>query len=791
MKQLRFTVLLLLALPLFSFGQNKLAIGEWESLQSYRNGVYVTQSPNSIIYTTGRAVFFLDKEELSITQLTRDDGLAETEIKLLRYHPPTETLIIVYDNSVIDLFRNGRFSTLRQIDNFNFSGGDNSINDLFFGEGNIIYIAAGYGVSALNLDDETFLFTTFTGVAVSGVVLFENQLYAATDEGIYRVQRSGVNLQDFGNWIRLSVANGLPEDYSSSALNIWRDELYFGVNEDIWRWNNGTPTLHYDTEALNYRLQYLSPGPFYLLAGYRPIPGGALDRKVVLVTETGFDREVVTNCVGPTNYAIEESSGRIWFGDDWEGVRYLEGAGTPECERLFYPGPISDRNYRMEHDGNALWVVGGTLTTNLSPTGKIEGLYRYQEGEWSTFNRNTRDELAGQDQVRNNFDDLADYVGIDIDPTGNKVWVGTYWEGAFSMDRETEEIILYDESNTSLQNAVGEVAGRVRVGNPDVDQQGNVYFPNALADEELPVSVRTAAGEWAALGGNCGRNEAFALAVDGAGLIWVLHGIVDGGGVTVIDPGADLLDPSDDDCRLILANNSALPANEVRSIAVDLDGDVWIGTAQGIVIFECGRAALDDNLCNGRTPVVVENDFTGLLLETEDCQSITIDGANRKWIGTGGGAYLLSADGLEQLAFFDEDNSPLLNNLVRDIAVNPKDGTVFFGTESGIISYRSDATEAGNLNRENLVVFPNPVEPGYDGPIAIEGVARDARIKITDISGKLVFETNALGGQVLWDGADYNGRRVQSGVYLVFASTNGRFRFDDPDAAVGKIVFVR
>ena len=195
----------------------------------------------------------------------------------------------------------------------------------------------------------------------------------------------------------------------------------------------------------------------------------------------------------------------------------------------------------------------------------------------------------------------------------------------------------------------------------------------------------------------------------------------------------------------------------------------------------------------GRRPAVRADDgFGGFLLETEEIRAIKTDGGNRKWIGTTGGVFLLSPDGSEQLAFFDEENSPLLDNLVRSIAINPTDGTVYFGTEFGIISYKADASTARQFFPEELTIFPNPVEPGYDGPVAIDGLQRDARVKITDVSGKLVFESTATGGRFLWDGADYNGRRVTSGVYLVFASSNGRrIGLTNPDAAVGKIVFIR
>lgn len=234
------------------------SLGEWQTLQSYRYGTYVTESPNSIIYTTGRALFFLDKEDLSITRLAREDGLDQARIRRVRYHHPTETLIIVYENSVIDLLRDGQFSTLRQIDNFSFSG-DKQINEIFFGEDNLVYLAAGYGVSALSLDDETFPFTTFTGVAVNATAVFADQLYAATDEGIYRAPLNGVNLNDFGNWELLTGRLGFPGDYTSRTLNVYKDQLYFSINSDLYRLQADTATLFYDyTDEAGWNPQYLS-----------------------------------------------------------------------------------------------------------------------------------------------------------------------------------------------------------------------------------------------------------------------------------------------------------------------------------------------------------------------------------------------------------------------------------------------------------------------------------------------------------------------------------------------------
>ena len=770
------------------------SLGEWNTLQSYRFGTYVTQSPNSIIYTTGKAIFYLDKEDLSISRLAREDGLAEARIRLIRYHDPTGTLIIIYESGVIDLLRNGQFSTLRQIDNFNFSG-DKRINEMFFDpDRNVVYLAAGYGLSALDLDEETFLFTTFTGVGVNGAAIHDDFLYVATEEGVYRAARQGVNLNDFGNWALLGEAYSLPGDYISTAINIFKDELYFSVDEDVFKFQADTAALFYDaSDAVPWRLQYLSVSENRILAGYSCPPDDCGSRQLAFLNERGVFR-TINSCIFKSRYALEDDQGRIWFAEEngGGGIRYLNSFASGDCNIIEYDGPLVDENYRMIHDGTSLWVAPALLDENFSPALDFTGAYRYMDGEWSFFNSGNVEAFRGQDGEVGGDDDAFSIIDVYYDETNDLHWFSSFFEGvvAFSEDTETGE--LFDESNTMLQNSIGAGLGRVRVAGVVADDEGFTYVANSRAENGDFISVRSPDGQWGLLGGNCSLNNALAIDIDELGYLWVVHATSVGEGLTVTDPMGTPLDPSDDRCRTILSNNSNLPSNNVRSVAVDLDGSVWVGTSQGIALFECGQDVFDPSRCPGRLPIVEADDFGGFLLETEEIRSITVDGGNRKWIGTSGGVYLLSPDGSEQLLFFDSGNSPLLDNIVRDIAIDPTSGVVYFCTERGIISYRATATAASERTFKNdLVIFPNPVEPGYDGPVAINGLARDARVKITDLSGKLVAEGIATGGQFVWSGEDYNGRRVTSGVYLVFGSTNGRFGPNAPDSAVGKIVFIR
>ncbi len=118
------------------------------------------------------------------------------------------------------------------------------------------------------------------------------------------------------------------------------------------------------------------------------------------------------------------------------------------------------------------------------------------------------------------------------------------------------------------------------------------------------------------------------------------------------------------------------------------------------------------------------------------------------------------------------------------MAINPNNGEVFIATDGGLISYRGTATTADETH-SNVYAFPNPVKPGYDGYIAINGLVRDANVKITDIYGNIVYNAISTGGQLVWNGKNFNGNRVATGVYLVF-STNT----DGEETMVTKILFV-
>jgi ligand-binding sensor domain-containing protein len=348
------------------------------------------------------------------------------------------------------------------------------------------------------------------------------------------------------------------------------------------------------------------------------------------------------------------------------------------------------------------------------------------------------------------------------------------------FDNEGNYLTAYNEDNSSFQTDIGSPTNS-RVGGLAFDDENNLWISNSRA--ENPISVLRNDGTWKNFALPCtSDNTTRNMAIDAFGYKWFAM-MNTGLGILVFDEG-DLNDDGDDRCIVITTSNSNLPTNEVRDLALDLDGNMWVGTKQGVIVFECNVL---DNDCPGSLRIVDEDDFGAFLLEEEDVLSVAVDGANRKWFGTTNGIFVQSPSGEEKVANFTTANSPLFDNTIQDIAFDNVTGEVYIGTNEGLQVYRSDATAGGLIHDANVTVFPNPVRPEYTVQIAIKGLAEDADVKITDVTGLLVYETTALGGQAIWDGKDYTGRKANTGVYLVFSTSK---TISNPNTAIAKILFI-
>ncbi len=761
-------ITLLSAFLLFSsgFAQNDLRIGQWREHLTFRSGIYITQSPDEVFYSNGLAVLSINKTDYSTKVYSKINSLSDVGVSVLRYQAPLDILVVAYKNSNIDLLTPSGVVNLPFIKLFD-DPGDKTINDIFL-DGNAAFFSCGFGIVKLNLEREEFEFTTFTGfLPVLSMTRWQNQYYALTEEGVYAVPVNSNNLADFSNWKRLGANDGFPEDYQASAMAPFNDVLYLGINDSLFRYDGKERSFVFRRDTS--KIRYLTAEGEHLIMGLnRP----SLKDQVLRFDATDAHQTYNDRCVDTTLYAIEDEQNRLWIADNFSGYRINFNPEDP-CAVIELNTPHTTEIYSMTvtPEGD-VWVASGSIESNQNYTFSALGFYGRINGEWSIYNPFTVPELLP----------LRDFLDVEVHPLTGTIYSSSFLDGLVEFSENG--FVIYDDSNSGLTNAVGD-SERTRVGGIAFDQENNLWMCNHVANR--PIAVYTNEGEWQKFDAPTSSTRYLDVMVDQNNYKWFAIASSTSEPLVVLDTGEDLANTDDDRTRVITTTNSELPVGRVTSMATDLDGNVWIGTTEGVVAFECGANVFDAS-CRGVRRIVEQDGFNAFLLETETVTAIAIDGANRKWFGTQNGVFVQSPDGEEQIAFFDTENSPLIDNVIIDIDIDPRTGEVYIGTASGLVSFMSDATEGGIVNNSKPVVYPNPVEPDYDGLIAIKGLARDANIKITDINGKLVYETTALGGQATWNGRDYTGRKAQSGVYLVF-STNTR-NIENPDAVVAKIIFL-
>ena len=228
---------------------------------------------------------------------------------------------------------------------------------------------------------------------------------------------------------------------------------------------------------------------------------------------------------------------------------------------------------------------------------------------------------------------------------------------------------------------------------------------------------------------------------------------------------------------VILTGEHGIPDNNVRAVATDGRNNIWIGTSQGLVVLRDGNRVFSNNF-EGAAPVIIVDDGSNQkLLGTSEVNTILVDGAYNKWFGTtNGGVIHTNHSGDVTLGRFTTENSPLPSNNVLRIQIDESTGKLYFLTSKGMVSFQSGIAPYGEELTE-VYAFPNPVLRQHN-EVTIIGkdgatLPYDTNVKILDVAGNLVFETNTLEGQsslgwkVVWNKKNLSGKKVASGIYIV------------------------
>ncbi|MES1220999.1 MAG: two-component regulator propeller domain-containing protein [Bacteroidota bacterium] len=739
-------------------------IGQWREHLPYNSAIDVTAGDGKVYCATPYSLFTVTTADNSIERISRVTGLNETGISTIKYDEATGKLFIAYNNSNIDIIYRNDIYNVPDIKRDNIIGDKNIYN--IYPLGKNFYLSAGLGVIVIDgeryeVKDSWFIGNGGNQVKVNGFTSDASFFYAATEEGLKKAAINTINLANYTNWQTVSGSNGLSAGVCKNVLTVQnkvvvqKDDSLFILNGNAWSllYADGWPIVSSNTSANKLQLCQRFPNGTSKVTILNT--DGTVARTITQAGVVSFPRKAMLVNNDPW-IADEFGSLSHFFSSTYEQYKLNSPDATASGEMLVY--------------NNVFYATAGEVNDSWNYQYNGNGIYIFKEGSWTNINRYKYAQI----------DSLLDYITIVIDPRDETIWAGSYGGGLLHIKPGPVFEIF-------KQNNIGATIGdptSYRISGLAFDGGNNLWISNFGSSQ--PLRVRKSDGSWKnfSLPFFLNENALSQIVIDDNNFLWIAS--PKGNGLICFDHGASIDNINDDRWRYYRSGNGNgnLPNNEVTCIAKDKSGYIWVGTTDGIGVMQCSQDVFNASGCEAVLPIVPQGNFAGYLFKGQEVRSIAVDGSDRKWVATKNGVWLISADGEKVIGQFTEDNSPLLSNDVKKIAIDGKTGEVYFATAKGICSFRSTATDGDEINSD-VLVFPNPVPPGYTGSIGIRGLVNNAIVKITELDGRLVYQTRALGGQAVWDGRNYKGQKVSSGVYLVLVSDEGR-----TEKAAAKIVFI-
>lgn len=721
--------------PLALAAQSLVPIGTWRAHFSYRQINHLAVTPEQVYAAATNGLFSVSRADGSIRILSKNDGFSDVGVVALAYEPAADALMLAYRSGRIDVLLDGKIRTFDLLQRASEQEAE-TIYDIHW-QGRTAFVSTSQGVRVLSLTADalqiaasyTRLSATGDPLAIYSATTSTDSIYLATDEGVIaNALTITTNQQDFRTWRRF------PPPAASLGSNV-RHVAY----------QDGTLYATYDGLGLYQRLagrwqptELITSRPFRALRATAAALVAVTDEQVVTLDGAAIASSELG--LAPQDAEVNEQ-GERWIATQNQGLLQLGG----ETLTRFSPnGPASDNLPFVR------WFHDRLLALDAAPSGRFSA---FGQGQWTDY---------------------------EVPPPGAQIWDAAFDSKArvYYLASLGQGLLQWDgEQQFSAVSPPGDQESQGKFTSLAY-QEGQLWI-GQFGDTASLLSFSSSESAWQAVT-NPILQAVYPrrLSADFNGSVWMIAG----NAKRPDQPGTDVLvyNKSADEVQSLVSNVNAidLPGRVITDLVVDRNGLVWIGGDQGIAYFPNPARIFSEMVL---VKPVFERQF---LLRDEYVTCLAVDGGNRKWVGTRNGLWLFSETGEELIHRFTPENSPLISDVILDVAINPLDGEVFVATDRGLVSYRGGATE-GISEHQSVNVFPNPIPSNFGGTVGIRGLAEGATVKITTVSGSLVRELRAQGGTATWDARNQAGQPLSTGVYLLFSATaNGE------ETYVGKLAVI-
>ncbi len=722
--------------------QENIPIDTWRAHISFQSIHSVALANTHVYGAAENGVMIFNAEDNSLTGYSKLDGLSSSGITYISADPLTKKVLIAYGDGNLDILDENVITNFDRLKNSETIPGSKRINHISF-RNSFAYLSTDYGVVVFDITQQEVK-ETWRDLGATGGTLkifqstfLNDSIFLATEKGVIAGNLND-NLLDFNKWSRFNSGAFSGSIKSVATSNA---KVYAAINTSgIYHFTGANWTLESFLQGISFQSLNGSSNNLFI---------ATTDELWELSTGNTLT-QIQSDLISSPFMATEDGNGKLWIGDGEHG---LVSDRTGSFETYLPNGPANTQTSRMNFHDGILYGVGGGFNNSFAALGKKGDYDLLERGLWTTQSST-----------------MLDITDIDFSINNEFTFTSSFGYGIES--RNSQGVVQrYDESNSPLIN-LNPPGDFVNITSIESSSDG-LWVANYGATQSLHLLKPDNTWESFSFVANASKYPT-ELAVDVYNQVWMIANPDQGGGIIVFNK-----EENKSVYLTEVAGSGGLPSRNVRSIAMDRDGYVWVGTDIGVAYFFDPFDLFTPGV-NAIKPIF-ENRF---LLKDDKVTALAVDGGNRKWMGTERGVWLFDATGEMLIHNFTAENSPLLSNVIRAIEIDDKTGEVFFSTDKGVISYRSDATASTN-KFESVKIFPNPVTSEFTGTVGISGLANDAIVKITDISGKLIWQTKANGGTATWNVRDYNGSHAATGMYIVFSATE-----DGGENAVGKIAVI-